>query len=116
MFQGGAIPQSQLLNSVRDVELDGVQADVQTLADLRIGHAVAHGIDHAPLGGSEDVGMTWAAALPACGAHEEILALKAAEFPSPFVTRQVAHVPSSVQRAASGKRRSLHRCRRGWIS
>ena len=51
MFQGGAIPQSQLFNSVRDVELDGVEADVQTLTDLRIGHAVAHGVDHAPLGG-----------------------------------------------------------------
>ena len=76
-FAPHAVPQpqlraagkAQLLQRVGDVIFDGVEADVQTRADLRIRHAVAHGVDDAPLGGSEDVGMGWPPALPACGAH-----------------------------------------------
>ena len=40
--------------------------------------------------------MTWAAALPGGGAHDKILALQAAEFPSPF-----ACSPSALSGEAS---------------
>jgi hypothetical protein len=62
MLQSSTIPQTKLYNGIGNVELDCVETDVETVADLRIGHAMTHGVHDTPFGGSEDVRMRGAAA------------------------------------------------------
>ena len=62
VFQSRSIAEGKLSNGVCDMKLDSVQADTESPADLGVGHAVANGISYSPLSGSEDVGMTRAAA------------------------------------------------------
>jgi hypothetical protein len=62
VLQSGSIAKGKLSNGVCDVKLDGIQADAESPADLGVGHAVANSISYSPLSGSEDVGMTRAAA------------------------------------------------------
>ncbi len=62
MLQSGSIAKGKLANGVCDMKLDRVQADMESPANLGVGHAVANSIGYSPLGGCEDVGMTRSAA------------------------------------------------------
>src|SRR5580698_5998844 len=54
---------ARLLQDVRDVIFDRVETDALPLRNLPVALAMADGVDHAPLGGSQDIVMGGTAAL-----------------------------------------------------
>jgi len=62
VLQSGSTAKGEFANGVCDMKLDRVQADMESPADLGVGHAVANSIGYSPFSRSEDVGMTRAAA------------------------------------------------------